>query len=116
MAAARSSLQKRNFSQIRQTRFFEQFGSGDRFVLNPVEENIVMSKTVEIYDTTLRDGTQGEHVNFSVEDKCRISEHLDSLGFDFIEGGYPGSNPRDEAFFERAKLLKLSNARLAAFG
>ncbi|MDQ4121279.1 MAG: citramalate synthase [Acidobacteriota bacterium] len=75
-----------------------------------------MSNLVEIYDTTLRDGTQGEHVNFSVEDKCRISEHLDSLGFDFIEGGYPGSNPRDEAFFEKAKLLKLSHARIAAFG
>jgi 2-isopropylmalate synthase len=75
-----------------------------------------VSKRIEIYDTTLRDGMQGEGVNFSVEDKCRIVEQLDTLGVDFIEGGWPGSNPRDVAFFERARSLKLSHARIAAFG
>ena len=75
-----------------------------------------MSNRIEIYDTTLRDGSQGEGVNFSVEDKCRIAEHLGALGVDYIEGGWPGSNPRDVEFFERARSLKLSHARLAAFG
>ena len=56
-----------------------------------------MTQRIEIYDTTLRDGTQGEAINFSVADKCRIAEELDALGFDFIEGGWPGSNPRDAA-------------------
>jgi 2-isopropylmalate synthase len=71
---------------------------------------------IEIYDTTLRDGTQGESVNFSVADKCRIAHHLDALGIDFIEGGWPGSNPRDVEFFDAAKSLKLENARITAFG
>jgi 2-isopropylmalate synthase len=75
-----------------------------------------MSNQIEIYDTTLRDGMQGESVNFSVPDKCRVVEQLDALGVDFIEGGWPGSNPRDVAFFERVRTLKLSNARIAAFG
>jgi 2-isopropylmalate synthase len=75
-----------------------------------------MSKRIEIYDTTLRDGMQGESVNFSVEDKCRVVEQLDALGVDFIEGGWPGSNPRDVAFFERVRTLKLNDARIAAFG
>jgi 2-isopropylmalate synthase len=75
-----------------------------------------MNDKLEIYDTTLRDGAQGESINFSAEDKCRVAEVLDALGVDFIEGGWPGSNPRDLAFFERARLLKLKNARLAAFG
>lgn len=75
-----------------------------------------MSKRIEIYDTTLRDGTQGESVNFSVEDKCRVAEQLDALGVDFIEGGWPGSNPRDVAFFEKARTLKLTHAKIAAFG
>jgi 2-isopropylmalate synthase len=75
-----------------------------------------MTQRIEIYDTTLRDGMQGEGVNFSVSDKCRIAEHLDAFGVDFIEGGWPGSNPRDVAFFERAKKLKLKDARIAAFG
>ena len=75
-----------------------------------------MSSVIEIYDTTLRDGAQGEGVNFSVGDKCRIAEHLDALGVDFVEGGWPGSNPRDVEFFERARHLRLSHARLAAFG
>jgi len=71
---------------------------------------------IEIYDTTLRDGTQGEDINFSVEDKLRIASYLDDLGIDFIEGGWPGSNPRDIDFFNRARSLRLKRARLAAFG
>lgn len=71
---------------------------------------------VAIYDTTLRDGTQGENVNFSVEDKLRIARKLDELGIDYIEGGWPGSNPRDRDFFEAAKSLNLKHAKLAAFG
>ena len=75
-----------------------------------------MGERIEIYDTTLRDGMQGESVNFSVEDKCRVASQLDALGLDFIEGGWPGSNPRDVAFFERARKLNLAHARIAAFG
>jgi 2-isopropylmalate synthase len=75
-----------------------------------------MIERIEIYDTTLRDGMQGESVNFSVADKCRVVEQLDGLGVDFIEGGWPGSNPRDVAFFERMRTVKLSDARIAAFG
>ncbi len=71
---------------------------------------------VEIYDTTLRDGTQGEGVSLSVQDKLLISRKLDELGVDFIEGGYPLSNPKDATFFEEAKSLKLSHAKLVAFG
>jgi len=75
-----------------------------------------MTDRIEIYDTTLRDGSQGEGVNFSVDDKCRVAEQLDAFGVDFIEGGWPGSNPRDLAFFERVRDLKLTRARVAAFG
>lgn len=71
---------------------------------------------IEIYDTTLRDGSQGEGINFTVEDKIRIARKLDDFGVDFIEGGWPGSNPKDEEFFERMKSLKLKRAKLAAFG
>ena len=75
-----------------------------------------MSERIEIYDTTLRDGSQGEGVNFSAEDKCRIAAMLDAFGVDFIEGGWPGSNPRDMDFFERARQLNLNHARITAFG
>lgn len=76
-----------------------------------------MSKPlVKVYDTTLRDGTQGEGISFSVADKLLIAERLDQFGIDYIEGGFPGSNPRDIAFFAEAKKLKLRHARLAAFG
>lgn len=68
------------------------------------------------FDTTLRDGTQGESVSFSVDDKLLIAEKLDELGIDYIEGGWPGSNPRDKEFFERAKKLTLKHAKLTAFG
>ena len=72
--------------------------------------------TVEIYDCTLRDGTQGEGVAFSVEDKLRVTLKLDELGAHYVEGGWPGSNPRDDGYFERAKDLDLKNAKVAAFG
>ena len=69
-----------------------------------------------LYDTTLRDGTQGEGINFSVLDKLRIAEKLDGFGMHYIEGGWPGSNPKDVAFFEAAKSHKFNHAKLAAFG
>ena len=75
-----------------------------------------MKPQVEIYDTTLRDGSQGEGINFSVADKLRIAEKLDAFGVHYIEGGWPGSNPKDIEFFTQAKLKKFKNARLAAFG
>mgnify|MGYP000364078135 CR=1 FL=1 len=75
-----------------------------------------MSTAVKIYDTTLRDGTQGEGISFSVTDKLLIAEKLDHFGVDYIEGGFPGSNPRDITFFQEAQKLKLKHARLAAFG
>lgn len=75
-----------------------------------------MKPQVEIYDTTLRDGSQGEGINFSVADKIRIAEKLDAFGVHYIEGGWPGSNPKDIEFFAQAKKKKFKNARLAAFG
>ena len=69
-----------------------------------------------IYDTTLRDGTQGEGISFPVSAKLRLTEKLDQFGIDYIEGGWPGSNPRDLAFFEAAQKLDLKHAKLAAFG
>jgi len=71
---------------------------------------------IEIFDTTLRDGTQGEGVNLSVQDKLLIAKRLDEFGIDIIEGGWPGSNPKDEDFFKQAKKLNLSHAKLCAFG
>ena len=71
---------------------------------------------VKLYDTTLRDGTQGEGVNFSSLDKIRIAQELDRFGMNYIEGGWPGSNPKDISFFERAADLEWKNARIAAFG
>ena len=69
-----------------------------------------------LYDTTLRDGTQGENVTFSAEEKLNIAMRLDDIGVHYIEGGWPGSNPRDVAFFELAKRVNFKQARLAAFG
>src|ERR1700752_48425 len=68
------------------------------------------------FDTTLRDGTQGESVSYSVDDKLLIAQKLDELGIDYIEGGWPGSNPKDKDFFLRARDLKLKRAKLVAFG
>jgi len=71
---------------------------------------------IQMYDTTLRDGSQGEGVNFSLEDKLQITSKLDELGFDFIEGGYPLSNPKDADYFQRVANLPLKHAQVAAFG
>ncbi len=71
---------------------------------------------IQIYDTTLRDGTQREGISLSCEDKLRIARRLDGLGVAFIEGGWPGSNPKDAEFFERARDLPWETARIAAFG
>lgn len=71
---------------------------------------------VKIYDTTLRDGTQGEGVSFSVADKLRIAQKLDELGIHYIEGGWPGSNPKDIEFFQSVQKVKFKQARIASFG
>lgn len=75
-----------------------------------------MTRRIEIYDTTLRDGTQGEGVAFSLQDKLLITERLDSLGFDYIEGGYPLSNEKDRQYFVRVQELRLEHAEVCAFG
>ena len=71
---------------------------------------------IQLYDTTLRDGSQGEGVSFTVQDKLRVARRLDDFGMQDVEGGWPGSNPKDIAFFEAARDLKLRHARLCAFG
>ena len=71
---------------------------------------------VDLYDTTLRDGAQTEGISYSVQDKLRITEKLDALGVAYIEGGWPGSNPKDAEFFRKARTLRLATAQLAAFG
>ncbi len=73
-------------------------------------------KPVYLYDTTLRDGTQGENVTFSAQEKLKIALRLDDIGIHYIEGGWPGSNPKDKEFFELAAKTKFVNARLTAFG
>ncbi len=73
-------------------------------------------KKIEIYDTTLRDGTQGDGVNFSLADKLEITRELDKFGVDFLEGGWPGSNPKDNEYFEKVRSLELDNIRIVAFG
>src|SRR5947209_5508712 len=74
-----------------------------------------MRRLIKIYDTTLRDGTQGEGVSFSMEDKVRLTTRLDALGVHYIEGGWPGSNPKDLRFFRRMRDMTLKHAKLAAF-
>ena len=71
---------------------------------------------IELYDTTLRDGAQSEGISFSVSDKLKITEKLDELGVGFIEGGWPGANPKDMEFFTKVRALKLKNSRITAFG
>lgn len=71
---------------------------------------------IELFDTTLRDGTQGEGINLSIQDKLLITQKLDEYGIDIIEGGWPGSNPKDEQYFQDAKKLKLSHSKICAFG
>ena len=72
-------------------------------------------RTVKLYDTTLRDGSQAEGISYSVMDKIRIAEELDKIGIHFIEGGWPGSNPKDREFFEKITRSKLKNSKIAAF-
>ena len=69
-----------------------------------------------LYDTTLRDGSQGEDISFSAEEKLKIALRLDDIGIHYIEGGWPGSNPKDLQFFELARKASFAHARLAAFG
>ena len=69
-----------------------------------------------LYDTTLRDGTQGENISFTAKEKIKIAQKLDDMGIHYIEGGWPGSNPRDMLFFDMAKKIQFKNARLTAFG
>jgi len=76
----------------------------------------VNAPTVDIYDTTLRDGCQSEDVSFSVHDKLRVVQYLDELGVHYIEGGWPSSNPKEMQFFERVRDMDLKNAQVAAFG
>lgn len=73
-------------------------------------------RNVKIYDTTLRDGAQAEDVSFTLEDKLRIVEQLDNLGIHYIEGGFPGANPKDTKFFQEVKSVKLKNSVIVAFG
>ena len=73
-------------------------------------------RRIEIYDTTLRDGAQAEQIDFSVQDKLLLTERLDGLGFDYVEGGYPASNEKDTGFFQRVGGVKLGRAKVSAFG
>lgn len=75
-----------------------------------------MTKQIILYDTTLRDGTQGEEVTLSAEDKLRLAQKLDEFGIQYVEGGWPGSNPKDARFFEMARKTAFRSARLTAFG
>ncbi|BFT70551.1 citramalate synthase [Paenibacillus sp. P36] len=75
-----------------------------------------MPTSVKIFDTTLRDGTQGEGISLSVEDKIKIARKLDELGVHYIEGGWPGSNSKDIEFFERVRDMKFTNVKITAFG
>ncbi len=79
-------------------------------------KEIRSEERVCVYDTTLRDGTQGAGVSLSLIDKLSIARKLDDLGVDYIEGGYPLSNPKDEAFFAEVRKIKFQNAKIAAFG
>ncbi len=81
-----------------------------------LEARNTMSAFINLYDTTLRDGTQGEQVNLSAEDKLRIAKRMDSFGIKYIEGGWPGSNPKDARFFEMARISSFQNAKITAFG
>jgi len=77
---------------------------------------MLKTNVIQIYDTSLRDGTQREGISLSCDDKLRIARRLDRLGVATIEGGWPGSNPKDVAFFERARNTQWQHAKIAAFG
>jgi 2-isopropylmalate synthase len=83
---------------------------------NPSSHRNGAARRIVVYDTTLRDGAQGPAVSFSASDKVRIARALDGLGFDYVEGGFPGSNPKDEELFATLRAHPLKRARLAAFG
>jgi 2-isopropylmalate synthase len=87
-----------------------------RFEIFGIVLSLIMEKAVYLYDTTLRDGTQGEGINFSVADKLAIAERLDAFGMDYIEGGWPGSNEKDIEFFKAAQNHRWHHAKIAAFG
>ena len=86
--------------------------------MNPERANTILNNPgpVKIYDTTLRDGSQAEDIAFSAEDKIRIAQKLDELGIHYIEGGWPGSNPKDLQFFEGIRSIPLSQTKIVAFG
>src|SRR5215472_14155346 len=86
-----------------------------RYLPPPWADWHFMKPAIELYDTTLRDGSQGEGINFSALDKLRIAEKLDAFGIHYIEGGWPGSNPKDMEFFAQAARRKWKNALIAAF-
>ena len=73
-------------------------------------------RSIQIYDTTLRDGTQGEGISLSLQDKLQITQRLDEIGVDYVEGGYPLSNEKDVEFFQRVQELGLKHAKVCAFG
>jgi len=75
-----------------------------------------VTQKIELYDTTLRDGTQSEDISLAMDDKIKIAHKLDELGIHYIEGGWPGSNPKDADFFEKAKSHKFKSSKITAFG
>jgi 2-isopropylmalate synthase len=83
---------------------------------NPASSETDKQPLVEIYDTTLRDGSQREGISYTLEDKLRIADRLDAFGVAYIEGGWPGSNPKDMEFFERGRERSWKHAKLSAFG
>jgi 2-isopropylmalate synthase len=94
----------------------EHLLADDHVPVSYPSSEIQLMKKIYVYDTTLRDGSQGEKINFSAEDKLRIALKLDTLGIHYIEGGWPGSNPKDVHFFELAKDVEFKHATLSAFG
>ncbi len=90
--------------------------AGDGFFVENTPTMQTAMRRIEIYDTTLRDGAQAEGVDFAVQDKLLLTERLDELGFDYVEGGYPASNEKDAEFFRRVRDLSLNTARVGAFG
>ena len=83
---------------------------------NSASLNLAMGRQIQIYDTTLRDGTQGEGISFSSSDKVALAHAMDDFGIDYIEGGWPGSNPRDMEFFEKIRGVQFKRAKITAFG
>ena len=79
-------------------------------------KNKTRTRKIEVYDTTLRDGAQAEGISFSLEDKLLIAAKLDELGIDYLEGGYPLSNAKDEAFFKEIRKQPLKHTKIVAFG